>query len=71
MKSKDFRDLSSEELNDKEKTLKKELFDLQYQRKLGRVEKPSQFRVVRRNIARVQTILREREITDERSAQKK
>jgi len=62
MKVSDLRGLSSEELKQKEKAFKKELFDLNYERKMGRVEKPSRFRAIKRDIARVNTIIREREI---------
>ncbi len=61
MKTKDIRALAAEELKAKEKTLKKELFDLKYQRKIGRVEKPSRFRVIRRDIAKILTVINERE----------
>ncbi len=62
MKANKFRELSSEELVQKEKAFKKELFELNFQRKMGSVEKPSRFRVLKRDIARVFTILREREL---------
>lgn len=68
MKAKDFRGLSSEELLQKERAFKKDLFDLNYQRKMGNVEKPAKFRLLKRDIARVNTILRERELENERSA---
>ena len=61
MKIKQLRDLGPEELTQKEKELKKELFDLNFQRKHGRVEKPGRFRTIRRDIARILTLLRERE----------
>ena len=62
MKAKDLKNLSIEELSQKEKTLKKELFDLNFQRKAtGRVEKPGRFRVIRRDIARILTLLKEKE----------
>ena len=61
MKIKELRNLSSEELAQKEKNLKKEIFDLNYQRKMGRVEKPARFGSLRRIIARILTILKERE----------
>lgn len=70
MKASEFKGLSSDELLVKEKAFKKELFDLNYQRKLGQVEKPSRFRAVKRDIARIETILREREIEDERNTKK-
>ncbi|HOY09761.1 MAG TPA: 50S ribosomal protein L29 [Candidatus Omnitrophota bacterium] len=60
MKAKDLRNLSQEDLGQKEKALKKDLFDLRYQRKIGRVERPSMFKLIKRDIARIQTILNER-----------
>jgi len=66
MKADKVRELSSEELIQKEKGFKKELFDLYFQRKMGNVEKPGRFRVLKRDIARVYTILREREIEEKR-----
>ncbi len=62
MKVKDLRSQNSEDLVQKEKSLKKELSELNYQRKIGRVEKPSRFRQIKREVARIQTILREREM---------
>ena len=61
MKTKELRALSSEELIQKEKNLKKELFELNYQRKIGRVDKPSRFKLIKTDIARILTILKERE----------
>ena len=61
MKVKELRELNSNELVQKERAFKKELFDLNYQRKLGTVEKNARFRLLRRDIARILTILRERE----------
>jgi large subunit ribosomal protein L29 len=61
MEAKKFRDMSSEELVQKEKAFKKELFDLNHQRKIGAVEKPSRFSALRKDIARIHTILKERE----------
>jgi len=66
MKANKFRELSSEELVDKEKAFKKELFDLNFQRRVGNVEKPSRFRVLKRDIARIFTILRERALEDKK-----
>ncbi len=61
MKAKDLRSLSTEDLHQKEKALKKELFELRYQRKIGRVERPSMFKLTKKDIARIQTILNERD----------
>ena len=61
MKIKELRDLSDGELVEREKSLKKELFDLAFQRKHGRVEKPGRFKLLRRDIAKILTLLKERE----------
>jgi large subunit ribosomal protein L29 len=60
MKVKDLRGLSPEELQQKEKTLKEELYTLNYQRRFGRVEKPHRFRVLKKDIARIKTLLKEK-----------
>jgi len=67
VKAQELKEFSTSDLISKEKTFKKDLFDLTYERKMGRVEKPSRFRLLKRDIARIQTVLREREIEDERS----
>ncbi len=61
MKIKELRELDRETLIQKEKELKKELFELNSQRQQGRVEKPSRFKLLKRDIARVLTLLNERE----------
>ncbi len=61
-KTEELRGLSAEDLFQKQKGLKKELFDLYYQRKVGRVEKPHRFKEIRKNIARMMTVIREKEI---------
>jgi len=60
MKVKELKAMSPEDLRSKEKNLRKELFELNYQRKIGRVDKPSRFKIIRRDIARILTILNER-----------
>ncbi len=62
MKIKELRQLSDQELVQKEKAFKKEVFDLNFLKEVGQVEKPGQFRNIRRAIARIQTILKEREL---------
>ena len=56
----DLRNLSKEELMQKEKTLKEDLFKLNQQRYSGRVDKPHMFSLVKRDIARIQTLLNEK-----------
>ena len=60
MKAKELRNLSKDELLQKEKTLKEELFKLNMQRYGGRVEKPHMFSLIKKDIARIQTILSEK-----------
>ena len=52
-----YRDKSPDELNDELVKLKKEQFNLRFQRASGQLEKTNRVREVRRDIARVQTIL--------------
>jgi len=59
MKAQELRALSREELAQKEKSLKEELSKLNMQRYGGRVEKPHMFSLIKRDIARIQTILNE------------
>jgi large subunit ribosomal protein L29 len=61
MKTKELRGLSIEELLQKEKNLKEELFKLNMQRYSGRVEKPHLFSLVRKDIARIEGILKEKQ----------
>jgi large subunit ribosomal protein L29 len=60
MKIKELNNLSADELVTKEKQLKKDLFDMESHRQMGRVEKPASFRNLRRDIARILTVLNER-----------
>ena len=60
MKTKELRNLSKEELLQKEKSIKEELFKLNMQRYGGRVDKPHMFSLLKRDIARIETILREK-----------
>lgn len=70
MTDKKLQELNKEELNQKCNDLKKELYTLNYQRRIGNVEKPARFKRLRKDIARAMTIIRERELEDERSNQK-
>lgn len=59
-KLQEFRGITKEELIQKEKALKEELSKLNLQRYSGRVDKPHMFSLVRRDIARIKTILNEK-----------
>jgi large subunit ribosomal protein L29 len=62
VKVKDIRDLTSEELQRKLESLKEELFNLRFQVATGQLDNPMRMREVRRTIAQVKTVLREREL---------
>ncbi|MFA5485550.1 MAG: 50S ribosomal protein L29 [Bacilli bacterium] len=62
MKIKDIRALSVNELNEKVYALKEELFHLRRKQAVGQLENGSQITRVRKDIARVYTVLREREL---------
>ena len=64
MKVEEIRKLSNEELNTKIAEAKKELFELRLKQSTGQLEKPSQIKNLRKSVARMKTILRERELTD-------
>jgi large subunit ribosomal protein L29 len=62
MKPNEIRDKSITELNEELIALKEELFKLRFQHATKQLENPMKLVAVRRNIARVKTILREREL---------
>jgi large subunit ribosomal protein L29 len=53
----EFRDRSADQLSDELTKLKKEQFNLRFQRASGQLENTARFRVVRRDIARIMTVL--------------
>ncbi len=59
MKSKDIRNLSEDELIIKDKEIVQELFNLKFQLYTGRLENTAKLSSLRKDIARVKTILRE------------
>ena len=60
MKPGEVRDLTTDELKDKLLQLKKEQFNLRFQRASGQLEKTARVREVRKDIARIKTVLGER-----------
>ena len=56
----DFRDRSVDQLGEELVKLKKEQFNLRFQRASGQLENTSRFRVVRHDIARIMTVLSQR-----------
>ena len=62
MKAKEIKNLSAEELNKKLDELKKDLFMLRMQHATNQLDNPIKIADVKRDIARVKTIMREREL---------
>jgi large subunit ribosomal protein L29 len=62
MKAKELRDLTTEELTQKLDGVKEELFNLRFQLATNQLENPMRIRDTRHTIARIKTLLREREI---------
>ena len=62
MKANKFRDLSSDALLVREKELKTELFNLRFQSATGQLNNPQRISEFKKDIARVKTIIREREL---------
>jgi len=65
MKVKEIRELTTEQIVAKVKETKEELFNLRFQQATGNLEKPSRIRDLRHDIARLKTVLRERELSGE------
>ena len=62
MEAKQFREMSGDELAIKRRELKEEAFHLRLRKATGQLESPMKLRQIKRDFARLETILREREI---------
>jgi len=60
MKAAELRDLAAEELGARERDLTDQLFRLRIQKSMGHLEAPGKIRTVRRDLARVKTVLRQK-----------
>jgi large subunit ribosomal protein L29 len=65
MKAEEIRALSSEEMERKLTELKHELFNLRFQHEVGQLENPSNMKRVKRDIARINTVLNEMALSAE------
>lgn len=68
MKASEVRDLTTAELESKLKDLKAELFNLRFQLAINQLDNPMRIFAVKKDIARVKTVLRENEIKDSAKA---
>ena len=60
MKAAELRDLGAEELGAKERELTDQLFRMRIQKSMGQLEVPEKIRLVRRDLARIKTFLRQK-----------
>jgi large subunit ribosomal protein L29 len=60
MKAADLRDLAADELGARERELTDQLFRMRIQKSMGQLESPEKIRTVRRDLARVKTVLRQK-----------
>jgi len=67
MKSGEIRELSDHELKEKLGDAKTELFSLRFQLATGQLQNAQKLKYVRRDIARIQTIIKERELPKEKA----
>ena len=67
MKPKELRDLTVDELREKHRQYKEELFNLRFQNAIGQLSNTSRIKEVRHTIARVLTVLQEKETADARA----
>ena len=61
MKATEFRDLTADELRQREADMDDQLFRLRIQKSMGQLEAAGKIKGVRRDLARVKTVLREKE----------
>ena len=71
MKAKDIRNLTTTEIEKEIKEAKEQLFNLRFQLATGQLEETANIRKVRKTIARLKTIVREREIEEKKAADNK
>ena len=64
MKASELREMTQIELNAKLKELKEELFNLRFQHAINQLENPGRIKAVKKDIARVNTVMRGIEISD-------
>ncbi len=68
MKASEIRELTKEELQTKLKTLKEELFNLRFQLAINQLDNPTRIKAVKKDIARVLTVIREQELESSKNA---
>lgn len=62
MKAKELKDLTTEELLKKKKDVKEEVFNLRFQHSTGQLENTARMKLIKRDVARIETIIKEKEL---------
>ena len=68
MKMVDIRKLTTQDLNKKLEENKKELFNLKFAAATGNLEKPHRIKELRHEVAKIKTVIRERELSEVKEA---
>ena len=68
MKMTDIRKLTTQDLNKKLEENKKELFNLKFAASTGNLEKPHRIKELRHDVAKIKTVIRERELSEVKEA---
>ena len=68
MKTSELREMTSAELETKLQSLKEELFNLRFQLAINQLDNPMRIKAVRKDIARLQTIIRQNELSEQAEA---
>ena len=69
MKMAEIRKLANEDLNKKLEEIKKELFNLKFASATGTLEKPHRIKELRHEVAKIKTVIRERELSSKEEAE--
>ena len=68
MKASELREMTSAELDSKLQSLKEELFNLRFQLTVNQLANPMRIKAVKKDIARVQTVIRQNELSEQADA---
>ena len=68
MKASEIKEMTAEELQDKLKSLKQELFNLRFQLAINQLDNPMRIKAVKKDIARVLTVIREQQLENSKNA---
>ncbi len=68
MRAEDIREMSDAEIERRVRDLKEELFNLRFQNATGQLDNPLRMRMVKKDIARLKTVERERQLAQEARA---